>query len=364
MRYGDAELTNIECRLREDAEDLFDDAAVRWLAQAELTQYLPSGAAEEGQWLSRLPEALRRKVNPLAQLMALAAPGCELRFRIHSGTARLKLRAGTRPRPNGVHPATIEVYQGVFQTAWHVVERKAKTIEIALPENLALLQAVSEREALPYDAGLTRIVLPWEGPAQLIGLEGDIEPPRVGDVPARRMLSYGSSITHGALAIRPTGSWAWRLSDKLGVDRLNLGFGGGAHLEPEMADYIAERQDWALATLELGINIVGTVTVDEFAERVAYFVPRIAQAHPDKWIFCVDLFRCAHDPANVAKIDAYRAVVRRQVEALALPRLVHVPGEAVLTSMSGLAADLVHPSPAGMEEIATNMARVIREKMG
>ena len=363
MRYGDAELTNIECRLREDAEDLFDDAAVRWLAQAELTQYLPSGAAEEGQWLSRLPEALRRKVNPLAQLMALAAPGCELRFRIQSGTARLKLRAGTRPRPNGVHPATIEVYQGVFQTAWHVVERKAKTIEIALPENLALLQEVSEREGLPYDASLTRVVLPWEVPVQLIALEGDIEPPRQGDVPQQRMLSYGSSITHGALAMRPTGSWAWRLSDKLGVDRINLGFGGGAYIEPEMADYIAERADWDIATLELGINIVGAVTVQEFAERVAYFVPRVAQAHTDKWIFCVDLFRCAHDPANADKISAFRQVVRRQVEDLGLPRLVHVPGEAMLTSMSGLAADLVHPAPAGMEEIATNMARAMRERM-
>jgi len=364
MRYGDAELTNIECRLREDAEDLFDDATVRWLAQAEVAQYLPSGAAEEGEWLSRLPEALRRKVNPLAQVMALAAPGCELRFRIKSGMARLRLRSGTRPQPNGAHVATIEVYQGCFQTAWHVVERKAKTIEIALPENLALLQEVSQCEGLPYDAGLTRVVLPWEAAVQLIGLEGDIEPPREGDVPTDKMLSYGSSITHGALAVRATGSWAWRLSDKLGVDRVNLGFGGGAHLEPEIADYIAERRDWDLATLELGINIVGTVTVDEFAERVGYFVPRIAQAHPDKWIFCVDLFRCAHDPTSVDKISAFRQVVREQVEKLALPRLVHVPGEAMLTSMGGLAADLVHPSPAGMEEIATNMACMIGEKTG
>ena len=360
MRYGNAELTNIQCILREDAADLLDDATVRWLAQQKLTQYLPRGAAEEGVWVSRLPEALRRQLNPLAQLMALSAPGCELRFRLKGDKARLTLRNGTVPRANGVSSALIEVYQGCFRTAWHVVACKATTIEIARPENQARLEQLSREQGLPYDAALTRVVLPWEAPAQLIVLEGDIEPPQAGDVPAKRLLSYGSSITHGAVSVRPTGSWAWRLAELLGHDRINLGFGGGAHLEPQMADFIAERDDWELATLELGINIVGAISMDDFAERVAYFLPRIAQAHPDRWIFCIDLFRCAHDPAIEHKIAAFRDVVRRQVETLDMPRLVHVPGEQMLTTLSGLAADLVHPSPAGMEEIAGNMARLIR----
>ena len=61
----------------------------------------------------------------------------------------------------------------------------------------------------------------------------------------------------------------------LGVDLINLGFGGGACLEPEIADYIAGRQDWDFASLELGINLLRQVEPEEFARRVDYFVERI-----------------------------------------------------------------------------------------
>jgi lysophospholipase L1-like esterase len=363
MQFRQAALYNVQDLLKEDAEDLLTDTALKFLAEANLSQYLPQGSGDEGLWLSRLPDTLRRQLNPLAQLMALSPAGCELRFNLRGERARLTLRSATPPKANGVSSATLEVFQGVFRTGLHAVGTSPTTIDIVKPANQALVFDYSRQCGAPFDAELTRVVLPWEAPVQLIGLEGDIEPARPEQVPARRLLSYGSSITHGALAVRPTGSWASRLAQRLEVDGINLGFGGGAHLEPEMADYIATRDDWDLATIELGINILGAVNVDEFAQRVAYFVPRIAQAHPDKWLFCIDIFRCAHDPANADKLAAFRRVVRDQVAALAMPRVVHIPGEEMLTRVDGLAADLVHPSPAGMEEIAANLGRRIREHL-
>lgn len=60
---------------------------------------------------------------------------------------------------------------------------------------------------------------------------------------AIKRLAYGSSITNGALAVRPGDLYPARVARTLGVDHFNLGFGGGARLEPEMADWIAGRND-------------------------------------------------------------------------------------------------------------------------
>jgi hypothetical protein len=127
-----------------------------------------------------------------------------------------------------------------------------------------------------------------------------------------------------------------------------------------MAEHIAGRTDWDLATLELGINLIGSIDVDEFRRRVDRFVETIAAARRDKWIFCIDLFTCHHDFTDDPKIVAFRNVVREKVARLNLPRLVHVPGTDLLRSVQGLTQDLVHPAPSGMEEIAANLSVLIR----
>jgi lysophospholipase L1-like esterase len=126
-----------------------------------------------------------------------------------------------------------------------------------------------------------------------------------------------------------------------------------------MAEYIANRSDWDFATLEMGINVIGDIEVGEFAQRVRTFVATIARRHPEQWIACIDLFTCDRDIAKDRKIAAFRTVVREVVRQLDLPRLIHIPGTVLLTSVQGLTTDLVHPSAAGMEEIAHNLIRVL-----
>jgi lysophospholipase L1-like esterase len=160
------------------------------------------------------------------------------------------------------------------------------------------------------------------------------------------------------------GGYAMRTAQHLGVDLINLGFGGGAHCEREMADYIAARGDWDFATLELGINMVSWMETPVFAERVAYFIPTIAEAHPDAWIFCIDMFPFYMDfEPESERNHAYRAVVREVVEDLAYPKVLHLDGRDLLRNTAGLAADVLHPAPSGMEEIATNLATRIQRTM-
>ena len=315
---------------------------------------------------SRIPDSLRVTLNPNAQDRATATPGCELRFNMESERVSVTLRCPEKA-------ALAEVWYGPFAAGGQVVTEAPTTIEIEKPSAQAeLLDRVARENSLAFDPALVRVILPYAQTRIVPGAGGDREnvvageigPPHPEQVPKRRWLAYGSSITHGASAQRPTGTYAMRTAERLGVDLVNLGFGGGAHLEPQMADYIASRDDWDFASFEMGINMLGGFSVEEFAERVDYFVSKVARARPGKFIFCIDVFTCAGDFAGEEKPGLFREVVRKKVESLASPKVVHVPGTEILESVSGLTQDLTHPAPAGMEEMAGNLAGMMGEKLG
>ena len=310
-----------------------------------------------GKGLCRVPLSLRRKLNTSAQANAVQGTGCEIRFNLlsDSATVTLRMEAG-----QGI----AEVYHGPFIGGWHVITTEPTEFTIVRPDRQALLNQIGKDHPQPFDPSLFRVRLPWRPPVRIVDIKGKFAPPRPEQTPETKYLAYGSSISHGNMSVRPTSMYTMRTSQHLGVDLINLGFGGGAHLEREMADYIAGRQDWDLATLEMGINILG-LEVEEFASRVDTFVSTIANAHRDKWVFCIDLFSFYMDYEPRAKQNrAFRKVVRDTVKRLALPKLVHLDGRKLLQSPSGLTTDLVHPSPIGMEEIALNLSRTIRGRTG
>jgi len=309
-----------------------------------------------GKMISRIPNRLRLTLNPNAKLNALCAAGCEIRFNLEGDFAKIVLSCEER--------SIAEVFQGNFQISWHIVDTNPTEIKVSLPQNIDFLDKVTKEKQLPFDAYLTRVILPYAPRTRLLAIEGETSPPRREQTPEKRYLAYGSSITHGARSYRPTGSYAMRTAQHLGVDLLNLGFGGGAHCEPQIADYIAKREDWDFATLEMGINMIGGFSTEKFQKRVEYFVEKIAKTNPDKWVFCIDLFTFAadFDPSAKKNIE-FRNVVRETVENLDMPKLVYVDGRTILKDVSGLTFDLVHPAPSGMEEIAINFSNLVQAKM-
>ena len=171
---------------------------------------------EDGKLMSRIPESVREKLNDSAKNNALATAGCEIRFNIKSGSAKIILQSVDSRFP------LLEVYQGNFFISSHLVKDKPTEINISLPENLETLARLSEEYNLPFDSKLTRVILPY-GKTKLIDIEGDITPPEEGQTPKVKYLAYGSSITHGLTAIRPTGTYAMKTAYLLGVDLINLG---------------------------------------------------------------------------------------------------------------------------------------------
>jgi len=313
----------------------------------------------KGMMLSRIPNELRTSVNDPAKEAALAAAGGEIRFNLEGPSAKISLTAGKEP------PALVEIFQGCFLVAWRQIGPDPTEITVSKPQNMQTLDEVTKQRKLPFDPHLTRVILPYWPPVRLVDIQGETSLPGRSQTPKETLLTYGSSITHGAWAIRPTGSYAMRMAQMLGVDLVNLGFGGGAHCEGQMADYIARRRDWDLATLEIGINMMPNTrfSTEEFERRVRYFVRRIAKSHPRKWVFCTDMFTFNADLAPTkARHVEFRRIVREAVRDLGMPRLVHVDGRTLLREVPGLSFDLVHPSPQGMEEIARSFSRFIKRK--
>lgn len=308
-----------------------------------------------GKLLSRIPNKLRLTLNPNAKMRALYTAGCEIRFNLEGNSTRIVLSCE--------NPSIAEVFQGSFLISWHIVGKEPTEIRISLPQNIRFLDKITREENLPFDAYLTRVVLP-HGMTRLFSIEGETSLPRKDQTPKKKYLAYGSSITQGSASYRPTGTYAMRTAQHLAVDLLNLGFGGGAHCEPQLADYIAEREDWDFATLEMGINMIRNFSVEEFRRRVEYFIEKIAKSHPDKWVFCIDLFTFSDDfDPSVKKHEAFRNVVKETVKNLDMPKLVYINGRILLKNMSGLTFDLVHPAPSGMEEIAYNLSNLIWMKI-
>ncbi len=362
MTWRGAELHNIAELLPGDLPAVLDPEALAAIAEPGVLPWeARPGAATAGLWLSRIPDGLRRSLHPRGRIAALAASGAEIRFNLRSPRARVTLQAVQRP-------AVVEVWQGPFVVDWHVVQMEPTTITVSLPEQQAMLEQVAAQRTasgrpLPFTPALTRVILPWRPAVKLLGFEGDCDPPRVDQLPRRRYLAYGSSITHGSLSVRPTATYAQRCAQRLGVDLLNMGLGGGAKLEPQLARWLAGRSDWDFATLELGINLVSFVEAREFERLVHEFVSTIVAAQPRKPVFCIDLFPCRNEIGEPGKVAQFRRIVGEAVQALRSPLVTHLEGPSLLEGFEGLSADLLHPSPTGMEQIGERLAARIAERL-
>lgn len=330
MRYGHVELHNV-CEIIE-------------------------GDGLPGFGISRLPAAIREQINAGARNMARHGAGCEIRGMLaEGGRARVVLRAVDRNST----PPVVTVYHGCFCGQSVHLEQEPTEIVIQPPATLPALSRISRANQLPFDPRLVRVRLPNIHTVRIEAIEGDLSYPPREALPAKTMLSYGSSITHGACAIPPEGTYAAQCARRLGCDLINLGFGGSAQMDRAVAEHIASRRDWDFATFEMGIN-VRTWPRERFREVVERFVGIVAAAHPDKFMFCMDLFTNDADfEEHPTKGVGFREVVRDVVGQFKSGKVIHVDGRTILTDPTGLRTDLVHPGDEGMQAMGANLAAVM-----
>ena len=307
----------------------------------------------DGVRLQRVPESVRTELNEGAQTRMLHPSGVELRF-VPEGPVEVTLSATGRE-------GTVRVFWGPFQGSEEfVVGNEPRTLELERPEKMDDLRPEVESE-LSFSPRLCRVVLPGEhrgSPTVLHGVEGDVRPPRPEELPDRRYLAYGTSITEGEAPSAEHLNYVSQTARRLDADLINLGSCGTAYCDPAMADYIAERDDWDVASLALSVNMVGEFPVSEFRDRAANLVETVAGAHPDKPVACITLYPYSADlrrSADPEVAESFREALR-EVVADAPDNARLIEGPEILSDVSGLTTDLVHPGDNGMITMGENLA--------
>ena len=92
-----------------------------------------------------------------------------------------------------------------------------------------------------------------------------------------KVLTHGSSVTHGASASRPGMTYTARMSRLTGFDFINFGFSGECKLQPEFAEAIANIEADAYM-----FDAFSNPSPQEIRARLEEFIKTVTTAHPDK----------------------------------------------------------------------------------
>lgn len=322
-----------------------------------VAETVPAEWADGGDRLYRVPDSVAAELNEMASDRVRHPTGSELRF-VPEGDAEVEV---TLSAPEA---AQVRVFWGEFQP-WEPTDigPDPRTLTLSVPERLADL---TTREGIGrFDPRVCRILFERAPAAAVHDVTGDCRPPAAEELPDTRYLAYGTSITEGAASSATHLNYVSHVARHLGYDVLNVGCSGSAYCDAAMGEYVAERDDWDVATLALSVNMANTggFSPAEFRERAEPFVNTVAGAHPEKPIACVTLFPYhddvtgSGDPAHAA---AFRDHLREIVAESPHSNLSIVEGPE-LVGLSGMTADLLHPGDAGMQAIGAGLADQLAE---
>lgn len=315
----------------------------------------PHFDGHNGRLLQRVPEEVRVKLNEGAANRMRHPAGAEIRF-VPEGPVRVTL--STRIRESVVRP-----FWGPFQsTEEFVVGADPTTVEVEFPEKLGCIDPDQVGE-FAFDPRVCRLRLPGEhrgGHVLYHGVEGKTRPPRVDEHPSRRYLAYGTSITEGEAALGEHLTYVGQTATRLGADLVNLGSCGTAFCDAAIADHIATRNDWDIATLALSVNMVDRFPVETFRERAAYLVDTVAAAHPEKPVVCITIYPNGRDVLEgvdeEGRCERFREALRDVVDETPHGNVSLFEGSDILGRLAGLTTDLTHPGDDAMIRMGRNLA--------
>lgn len=320
-----------------------------------------------GLLLQRVPEAVRLGMEPGGQTRAQQAANTELRF-VLEGPVKVTLSA-----PDG--PILMREYRGDIQ----VFAKREIGVEptvIAIEPEFGYLPAAADRPELrgAFHPRVVRLTAGGAQPASRLvyhGAEGAHRIPLKDEMPAMRMLTYGTSITQGFNATQPHMTWPAIAARELGLDLINLGMAGACQCERSIADHIAARGDWDVAVLELSVNMADR-EYGLFRERVGHLVRSAVKGNPGRTVVAVTLLPHTRDlglgsgeePSVRGNPETYRQILRNVVSECGSKDVHLIEGRDVLPRYEDLAVDLVHPTDHGMMRIGLHVAGVLKRVLG
>ncbi|WP_138752222.1 SGNH/GDSL hydrolase family protein [Paenibacillus sinopodophylli] len=186
-----------------------------------------------------------------------------------------------------------------------------------------------------------------------------------GFASVKKVLIYGTSITHGACASRPGMAYSNILSRKFPIEIVNLGFSGNAQGEPELAHLISQIDQPALLVLDYEVN---TPSTERLKESLPEFIRIYRSRHPEVPILVITQIRLPLEAFDENLLRLRKE--RKQLQLENVERLQQ-EGDANLHFFDGaelLGADYqecttdgIHPSDLGYFRIAETLGPIFKK---
>lgn len=254
---------------------------------------------ERGVMPHRLPAWAREQYYDGQLAMVESQPsGVRVVFRTRATAIELdtvptkRVYVGVSNRPDGVYDLVVDgrlTGQGVV--------RGGDTLTIDLATGASEHQrgptGTLSFTGLSGELKNVEIWLPHTETTELVALRTDAPVEPAADAGRRVWLHHGSSISHGAPDASPTTIWPALAAMLGGVELINLGFGGGALLDPFTARVMRDTPA-DLISIKVGINLINTdaMRLRAFTPAVHGFLDTIREGHPTTPMLVVSPVLC------------------------------------------------------------------------
>lgn len=315
--------------------------------------------------LFRIPRKVREALSPLGRMVAEDSAGIELRFVTEAPAFRISL--GSHPSflsPYEFHGQEVVIFRGPYVHSLHRIEPgRINHIHVTpwagggdVPPH------VGHDCRRGFSPNVWRVFL-GRCARVFYGLETfgyGHRAPAAEDLPRRRWLAYGSSITNGASPASHLSSYVYHAARAADCDVLNLGLSGSCLCEREMADYLGGRDDYDIATLEVGVNMRQSVEADDFRARVEYLLDAVAGSGGSRRVLLITPYPNFSAPETAAKQSHFAGLLRDLSASRRWPSVSLVEGDEILDDPGDLGADFIHPSDYGHARMGVNLGRILK----
>lgn len=255
--------------------------------------------------------------------------------------------------------ASAFVFSGDFQVAYFTATAGEHFFEAG---RSPYLKGVKNTSFNRFSPALWRIVLESSAPVAFRLGECAHAYPRESDLPRKKLLAYGSSITQGCGTPFSSLKYIDVAAAELGWDVKNKAIAGGCFCEKAVKSYLLS-EDFDYGYFELGTNIANR-PYPIIEERVGSLIDGVCETFPEKKMFFLTPVKAFSDvsanaPEYAEHFEKTRSVIFGHAAKYSNATLLD--GHELLDKDYYLSHDVLHPSAFGHVMMGVNLARMLKK---
>lgn len=313
-------------------------------------------------WFDRFPAAAQGRVSDEVWKLSRDSAGFVVRFRTDATTLwadyALLRQASAGSNQTAIGASGLDLYARDDEGRWRWVGVTRPASQQVRQEIVSGLAPGLRDYALylPLRNGVEDLAIGAPPDARFEGL-----PSR----PAKPIVFYGTSITHGASASRPGMTHVALLGRRLDRPVMNFGFSGNGRMDAAVGDFLTQ-----IDAAVYVIDCLPNMNAASVREKCPPLVRQLRAARPDTPIVLVEDRRNPNSwilPARNRHHSDNHAALREcfdQLQREGVTGLHYLPGDRLLGDDSEATTDGSHPSDLGFVRQADVFEPLLRQILG